>query len=101
MLCEELGLAVHQLRGMDFECFGDPRVQLLARAAQEAAMRGVLHQRMLEAVDRIWGRPSLEHQLGGDETDESCVQLVLRRSRDGTQQDVGKLTPYCGADLRH
>ena len=33
MLRKELGLSVHQLGGMGFECFGDLRVQLLASAA--------------------------------------------------------------------
>ena len=38
---------------MGFERFGDLRVQLLACAAEQAAMRRVLHQRVLEAVDRV------------------------------------------------
>ncbi len=57
MLCEQLGLAVHDLGEMGFERFGDLRVQLLARAAQQTAVRRVLHQRMLETVDRLGGVP--------------------------------------------
>ena len=53
MLREELGLAVHQLGRMGFERFGDLHVQLLPGTTQQAAMRHVLHQRVLEAIDRV------------------------------------------------
>ena len=58
---------------MGRECFGDLREQLLARAAQEAAMRGVLHQRVLKAKHRVGRRTSLEHQLGRNEASESSL----------------------------
>src|SRR6516165_9739461 len=70
MLREEFGLAVRQLGEMGFERFGDPRVQLLARAAQQAAMRRVLHQRMLECKDSVGRGATLENQLGSDEAGE-------------------------------
>jgi hypothetical protein len=66
MLREEFGLAVHQLGGMGFERFGDLRVQLLPSVAQQAAMRRVLHQRVLEGIDRLGRHAALEDQLGGD-----------------------------------
>src|SRR4029077_3663295 len=91
MLCKELGLALDQLGGVGFERFGDLRVQLLPRAAQQAAVRRVLHQRVLEAIDRVGRRASLEDQLGGDEASESSLQLSLGKTRDGAQQRVGKL----------
>jgi hypothetical protein len=64
-------------------------------------MRRVLHQRVLEAVDRVGGRASLEHQLGGDEASESGFQLVFRETGDGAQQPIGKLASNRCADLRH
>jgi hypothetical protein len=64
-------------------------------------MRRVLHQRVLEGVDRLGRRSPLEHQLGGDQAGESRAQLVLRKIRDGTQQSVGELAPDCGSDLCH
>jgi hypothetical protein len=70
MLREELGLALHQLGGMGCERFGDLCVQLPARAAQQAAVRRVLHQCVLEAVERVGRCPSLEDQLGGSELGE-------------------------------
>jgi len=46
----------------------------------------VLHQRVLEDIDRIGQRSSLEHQFGSDETGESGLQLGLGKSGDGAQQ---------------
>ncbi len=88
MLREELRLSVHQLGGMSFECLGDLRVQLLASAAQQAAVCRVLHQRVLEAIDRFGRCAALEHQLGSDEASESGLQLVLGKTGDGMQQLV-------------
>jgi len=101
MVCEELGLALHQLGGMGSECFGDLCMQLLARPAQQAAMRRVLHQRVLEAIHGIGRRAALEHQFGGDEASEGDVQLVLGETGDSTQQRVGELASDSRADLRH
>src|SRR6267378_1005625 len=53
---------------MGFERVGDLRVEVLPRAAKQAAMRRVLDQRVLEAIDRLGRRAALEEQLGGDET---------------------------------
>ena len=73
MLRQQLGLAVDDHRRIGFERFGDLRVQLPAGSAQQAAMRRVLHQCVLEAVDRLGRRAALEHQLGRDEPPESCL----------------------------
>ena len=45
---------------MGFERFGDLRVQLLPRVAQQAAVRCVLNQRVLEALDRVGWYAALE-----------------------------------------
>ena len=43
MLREELGLAVRQFGKVSFERFSDLRVQLLPYAAQQTAVRRILH----------------------------------------------------------
>jgi len=73
---------------MGFERFGDLRVQMLARAAQQAAMSRVLHQRVLEGIDCTGRRASLEYQPGRDEPHKSRFQLVLGGMGDGAQQLV-------------
>ena len=74
---EEFGLTVPQLRRVGFERFGDLRVQLPAGIAQQAAMGGVLHQRVLKGIDRIGRRAALKDQPGGDDASESGLQFVL------------------------
>src|SRR5207247_8268604 len=101
MLGEELGLVIDHIWGMGFERFRDPRMQLLARAAQQAAMRRVLHQRVLESINRVGRRAALEDQLGSDELIESSLQLVVGKAGDTMQQFVGKLPPDRGTDLRY
>jgi hypothetical protein len=85
---------------MRFEGFGDLRVQLLPGTAQQAAMRRVLHQRVLETVHRIGRRAALKDQLRGYEPLKSRLQLVLRVAGDGMQQRVRELASDCGTDLR-
>src|SRR6516225_6278534 len=57
MLGEKLGLGFHQLGGKGFERLGDLRVQLLPSAAQQAAVRRILHQSVLEVVNRVRRHP--------------------------------------------
>jgi len=85
---------------MGFERVGDLRVEVLPRAAKQAAMRRVLDQRVLEAIDRVRRRPALEHQLRGDEPAESGFQLVLGKTGDGMHQWKGKLASDRGPNLR-
>ena len=101
MLCEDFGLGLHHLRKMGFERFGDPRVQLLPRAAKQAGLRRILDQCMLEAVNRVGRRTALEHQLGGDKPTESGVQLVLVKTGNEAQQGVRKLAANRGTNLRY
>ena len=71
MLRQELWLDVYHLGRMGFERLGDLRVQLLPSAAQQAGVSRVLHKRVLEGIDRVGRRTSLEHQLGSDKSTES------------------------------
>jgi len=87
MLCEEFGLAIHQLGEVGLERFGDLRVQLQPSIAQQAAMRRVLHQRVLEAVDRLRWSAALEDQFGSDETSESSFQFVVGKAGYGSHKE--------------
>ena len=84
MLREDLGLVLHQLGRMGLERCSDPGVQLLTSTTQQAAMRCVLHQRVLEAVDRVGRCATLEHQLGLDQPSNGAPQLVVGKAGDGT-----------------
>ena len=86
MLREELWLTVYELGKIGRERSGDLRVQLLTSAAQQAAMRRVLHQCVLEGVECVGWCAALEDQLGSDEPGESGFQLVIAKARDGMQQ---------------
>ena len=101
MLREEFGLVVHCPGRMSFERCGDLRVQLLPGIAQQAAVRRVLHQRVLEAVDCVGWHAALIHELGSDEPSERGLQLVLGKAGDDTQQRVRKLASNRGPYLRH
>src|SRR6516225_7877516 len=90
MAREELGLAVHQLRGISLQCFGDPPVQLLSGIAQKSPVGCFLHQRVLEGIDRIGRNAALKYQLGSDEPAERGLQLVLGKPGD---RRIGSSTP--------
>ena len=98
---EQLGLCLHQLRRLRFQCLGDPRVQSSPGTAQQAAVRHVLHQRMLEAVDRIRRHAALEHQLGTNQAQQRGLQSILGKARNRAQQRIGKLASDRRAGLRH
>src|SRR5215472_1627273 len=82
VLCEELGLAVHQFRPMSFQRFDDPGVQLLSRATDEAAMSRILDQCVFEGIYHIRWCATLEDQLRGNQPSHSHLQLVLGKERD-------------------
>src|SRR6516165_9172261 len=63
-------------------------------------MSRLLHQRMLEGVERVGQSAALENQFRGDEPSESGLQLLLGKVGDNAQQRVRKLAPYCSACLR-
>ena len=75
---QQLRLGLCLLRKVRLEHGGDAGVQLLALAAQQAGIGRVLHQRVLEGVDRVRRRPAAEDQLGVDQ----LVQRVGSSSSD-------------------
>jgi len=82
---EDLRPGFDEVRRPLFQRLGDPAMQGLARAAQQAAVRRILHQHVLEGIDRVRRRAALEDQLGGDEAGESGLQLVVGQTGDSTQ----------------
>jgi hypothetical protein len=64
MLCQSRGVACCYFGELSFKDRGNVGMKLLATAAQERALSGVLHQRMLECVLRVGWRPATKDQLG-------------------------------------
>ena len=64
MLCHELRLCRDDLRELEFERGGDMRVKLLASAAEQRTVSGILYQRVFEGVYRVRRCSTLEDQLG-------------------------------------
>jgi hypothetical protein len=99
-LLDEAGLGgvprhVDQLGGGDFrkpafQRGDDSRMELLAGAAQERAVGGVLHQRMLEGVLGVGRAAAPKDQLVADQQRQGVVELALRHRRDGADQLVGE-----------
>ena len=76
-------------------------MQLLAAAANKACISGILHQRMLELVQRIGGYAALKDQLGVDKPHERVPQLFFGQRGHVGNQAVGELPPYGCSNLRH
>jgi hypothetical protein len=88
VVSEQCRLGRDNLREPAFEGGSDARVELLPPAAQQGAVGGVLHQRVLEAVLRVGRRAAPVDQLGGDQLRQGVVQLPLRHWRHGANQLV-------------
>src|ERR1700687_5169972 len=85
---QQFGLARHAVREAPLDGFGDARMQSLSIAAQQRAVRGILHQSVLEAVDGLWWRAALEHQFRMDKPRQSVLYLVLAWAGDGGEKFV-------------
>src|SRR5262249_36959583 len=59
----------------------DPGVNLLALAAQQAAISRIPHQRVFEAVDPSWMLAAREDQLGGGKMAERLIQSPIIEAR--------------------
>src|SRR5450755_1386696 len=93
MLSQELRLCRYDLRELAFERGGDMRVKLLASAAEQGAVSGILHQRMLEQVARQRWHALPEQQACLNETVERRAQLRLGLARYRRQQGVREIPP--------
>ena len=80
--------------GLCFACTGklllqhphDAGVKLLAPAAQQGAVGGILYKRVLESVLRVRRRPAPENQLGAHEPRQGVVQFLLWHPRHCADQ---------------
>src|ERR1700730_4668566 len=98
---QQFGLCLHDFRKLFFQPSSYPSMQLLALAAQERAVGGILYQGVLEGVLRI-GRPTApENQLCPDKLVECIIYLLSRDRRDGADQLMRELTSERASDLRN
>src|SRR6516162_7435709 len=67
MVRYQLGLRLLQLRKSFHDGSGDPRMQLAAPRAEQSAVGRVLHERVLEEVERLRRNTAAEQEPGLDE----------------------------------
>jgi hypothetical protein len=101
MMRQEFRLTRDPLGKAPLHDFGDARMQLLPIAAQKRAVGGILHQSVLEGVNRLWRRSALEHKFRSDEPSQFVLQLPLVSGGDGAEQLVRKLTADGSSGLRY
>src|SRR3989442_1427138 len=90
---QRLWLACGQIGEPSLESTGNPAMQLLTAAANKACISSILHQRMLELVQRIRRDAALKDQLGMDEPRERVPQLFFGQRCYVCNQAVGELPP--------
>jgi hypothetical protein len=88
MVGHELGVIRYDLWKPGFQRGGNAAMQLLPSAAQQSAVGGVLHQRVLDGVLGVGRYPAAENQLGVGELFEGFVQLQPRHRCDRTDKLV-------------
>ena len=101
MVGEQRRLGRDNLREPVFEGRGDAGVQLPAPVAQQGAVGGVLHQRVLEGVLRIGRCTAAVDQLGARQLRQGVVELPRRHRRHGADQLMRELAAERRPDLRH
>jgi hypothetical protein len=101
MMSDDFGLCVGSFGVLIANCFGDPTMDLLAPCLEEALIRDLLHERVLEGIGRLRRQAATEHQPSRDKFVQALGKLRLREFGDGGQQVLGKLASYNGADLCH
>src|SRR5687768_14850704 len=99
MVGEHLRLVDHLLRETLHYGARDGCMYLLPFTAEQAVIRGVLNQGMLERESGVRWRASSEHQLRLLETLKCLVELVLPKRTHQGEQLVGKLPANGGPDL--
>ncbi len=64
----------------------NPAVKLVAFAFQQALVRSILDQGMLEHVGRSWRGPAAEDQLRFNQPAERILELVVAQERNRREQ---------------
>ena len=93
MVRQLLGLAVDDLGEPLLQCADNSAIDQMSLAAQQRAVSGFLHERVLKCVFRVGHLTALERRLGADELRQGIVQLRLPYGRNRADQLMRKLTP--------
>jgi hypothetical protein len=95
---KELGLGARDVVELLLQDVGDLRVQLLASRPEQALIRSVLHEGMLEAVGHGRWRAAAKHQFGRDQLVQGGRELAVHWG-DGGKQPRAELAPDHRSDL--
>ena len=98
--CKQLRPAVGDLYELSLKRFSDTRMNCPTLVAQQGPIGGVLHQRMIELVDRIRRHALTKQQAGGDQPLEADSSFLLRFAGHGGEQGVRELPADRCPDLR-
>ena len=98
---QQLGAAVHDVGARSFQGLEHAGMEGLASGEQQALVRGLLHQGVLERVRRVGRHAAPEGQLCPDELRQRGLDLLVGHARHGRQQLVGELATDDAPDLRH
>src|SRR5512138_3363166 len=82
-----------------FEHVGDAAVDRWSLALRNRLVRRILHERMLERVERVGNIAALMNELGRDRLVEQGFERRVGERRDGLQDLVTKLAAERGTDL--
>ena len=93
MVCQQLGPGFGRMRKALLEHLADAGVQLLALGAQQAAIGGILEQRVLELVGDLGHRAAAEQKLRLDQLGQRLLERHLAEGREGRQQLVAEHAP--------
>ena len=99
MLSYERWAGSHDLRKLSLQRRGDLGVQLLTPVAQQRAVGGILHKRVLEGILRIRRRPAPEDQFGFYELFQCFGQFLRRHSSGSANEFIRERTPERCPDL--
>src|SRR5262245_4553978 len=98
MMGDDLGLDVGCLQSIA-QGLGNPPVQHLPATLEQVLVGYLLHQRMLESVNRFRRITAAEHKLRVLKLDERVLQRRLVAPDQRAQQRIRELAPDRGADL--
>src|SRR5262245_35415724 len=99
MMCHELWLCFCQLAELAFERIGDAAMQLLAPPPQQACVRRILQQGVLEDIRGIRWLAAAKDQSSARELLQSRPQCIAGNRCYGREQAIREFTTDSRADL--
>lgn len=100
MPCQQLGSAFGDRCELRLERFRNARMDRSTLVAQQGAIGGVLHQRMIELVDRIRRDTLTKQQTGTNQPLQRGVEFGLLFARHGGEQYMREFPADRRPDLR-